>query len=468
MSLQFSNVNENIYDIRSKLNNFSLNNIMWSSLFSGMGIINPLTEKDVERFFKLNKSDNNTKDLLSNYVPIKCIYAKGHPIFVNPPVEILNPGKYMWDFDSFDRSISLSAQAFLILDLCIAAELLYESSITDGLIALKSARLIYDFISTYLRNEDGLFVNGVDKTKDFEKDLKIKISSKKVNLYEQILVFEASLYLHNVSCDEYYKEYKTSKSETFINEALSLFDYIHNNYQLLFDLSTKDIALSISSLSRCCSITADTKLKENLRFLIFNLMCELEARIVITGEVKDDLDRDVTSSVISHFKVYSAMLEGFMQIGVEKFKDIAERIYNTILDLYDPALGLFLMKDYNHISYTISDIAEIIKSFLLNEMIYKNSNSLETLRSFYDFSIDRSGIVQSIVKKIINSNSMDIILGEHIPLMDEINKAPIFLKNLKFKISKKNTTYEISKSYNSLYGLYASYLFLFYFNKPLT
>jgi len=465
MLKQLNNFDEHIYDIRNKLNNFSINNIMWSSLFSGLGIINPLSEKDINALMENSPAENNIKDLLKNYVPLKCIYAKGNPVFVNPPIEILNPGRYMWDFDSFDRSITLSAQAFLISSLCIVSELLYEINIIDGLVALKSGRMIYDFISTYLRNDDGLFVNGVDKTKDFEKELKIKISNKKVNLCEQILVFEASIYLNKVSSSELYREYKSSKSKKYFSEALSLFEYIYSNYNLLLTMSTKDIALSISSLSRCTYIIDDLDLKDKFKFLIFNLMCELETRIEITGEIMSESEEETVSSVITHFKAYSAILEGYNIIGIDKFKEVASRIYQALNDLYDPSLGLYLTNNYNHISYTISDVSEIIKCLLLEAGLNDNLEVLDSLRAFYDFSIDKSGIVQSTVKNIISVNNEDMILGENIPSMEELNKAPIFLKNLKFKIGKKNTTYEISKSYNSLYGIYASYIFLFYFNK---
>jgi hypothetical protein len=55
--------------------------------------------------------------------------------------------------------------------------------------------------------------------------------------------------------------------------------------------------------------------------------------------------------------------------------------------------------------------------------------------------------------------------------MEETQRAPVFMRS--FRLSReKSSTYTVSKNYHSFYGLYSSYLFLYYFkyvikNAPL-
>lgn len=431
-----------------------------------MGIINPLSQKEINRILKIDTDDNNIKNILNNYIPLKCIYTKGHPTFTEPPSEILNPGKYMWDFKSFDKSIDITAQTFAILCLCISSEILYESDVAQGTIMIKSARMFYDFISTYLRNDDGLFISGEDKTKNFEKEIKIKLDEKNTNLSHQIFAFEAILYLYRMISNVTLKEYHYTKCEKYLNEALSLFEYIYSNYTLLLNLSTKELAQCVSSLSRCILITENKELKEKFKYLILYLCAEIEARIKITGEVEQGFEDDSITTIITHFSVSSSLLEGYINTNVDKFKDISSRIYSSLQDLYDPSLGLFIIGDYSKIGYSIKDIAEVVKSLVLYNMVNVDNQSFLLLKEFYNFLIEESGIIQSIVQNTINLNDNDIFLDEKLPLMEEINKAPIFLKNVKINFNKKNTTFKVSKSFNSIYSLYASYLLLFYFNLP--
>lgn len=461
MHYKLRNIYENLDELQYKLITFSLDNIRWSCLYSGMGIITPLTQKELEQILKIDNNEDNMRHTLNNYVPISCIYDKGVSSFTEPPVEILNPGMYMWDFDSFNKKISVQNQAYAILCLSRYSESLYEQSPGEGYLMVKTARMFYDFISTYLRNSDGLFVNGFDKTKNFEKKLKIKIEEDNAELYDQVIVFEAILTLYKTISNKAIKEYYTSKCKIYLNDALSLFNYLFDNYMLFLDLPTKELAQCISALSRCAEICNELQLKNNIKFIITNLCAELETRIKITGEVNKNPEDNCSASLITHFRATSAMLEGYSQTNITKFIESATCINNSLQDLYDSSSGLFLSGNHRSINYNMGDISEIIKYFVLRHLIFKDINAMSALREFYNSSLEKTSIIQSIVKNSIKINEVDYFLNENIPLMEEIGKAPIFLKNFKLKLKKK-LEFETSKYFCSFNGLYSSYILLYY------
>jgi hypothetical protein len=466
MDFKINNIYEDLEDIQFKLINFSIDNIKWSCIFSGMGIINPLTEKEIDSISKIFDSNENTKLLLSNYVPIQCIYNKGNPSFTEPPPEILNPGMYMWDFSSFNKNLSIEAQSYAILCLCNVANLYYRTNTSEGYIMIKTARRFYDFMSTYLRNADGLFVSGQDKTKNFDKKLKIKIDDEDTNLFVQIIAFEAILNLHNLTSKETYREYHTSKSKYYLMEALNLFKYLYDNYNLFLDLNTKELSQCVSSLTRCVNIIDNNELNDNIKFIVSHLCAELEARVKITGEVEKDCEDTTNASLITHFRASTAMLEGYQLTNLNNFMNTAINISTTLQDLYDSSIGLFVTGNHKSINYSISDVSEIIKYFILLKYISNNSYSLSILKEFYHYSIEKTSIIQAIAKNTIKIQDTDYFLEDNIPLMDEINKAPVFLKNFKLKLSKKTIEFETSKFFCSESSLYASYMLLYYLNLP--
>lgn len=467
MNPMIENKYDDLEDIQSKLINFSIDNVKWSCIFSGMGIITPLEEKENNHIIKMGNS-NTSKQSLSYYVPLQCIYEKGNSTFKDPPPEILNPSMYMWDFSSFNKNISIEAQAYAILNLCTIAELMYRENIIEGYLMIKTAKMFYNFISTYLRNEDGLFISGQDKTKNFEKKLKIKTTNDNPSLYDQVVIVEAILKLYRLTSNTTLKEYYSSKASNYLSEGISLFNYLYDNYELFYNLNSKELALCISAFSRCIPQTAEEELNEKLNFLIANLTAELETRVCITGEVVRNQEDSSISSLITHFRTSSALIEGFSHTNIYKFEENAKLINLSLLDLYDSSIGLFLTGNQKSINYSIGDIAEIIKFYVLSKMILKDSTAFVSLKEFYHYSIERTSIIQAVVSSTNDLNEFEANLNENIPPMETINKAPIFLKYFKLKYRKKAIEFETSKYFCSVNGLYASYIFLYYLNLKIT
>lgn len=450
---------EELINSALKLCCISIDNIKWGLLYSGAGIYHTIDEKEFKKILSSFDANCESKDLIDNIVLLKCSYKKGKPFL--PFVDSNSSGKYLWDSSSFNKAIYPSAQAFSILSLLKAMDLLKSQ---DGLLAYLmhlTAQNFYNFLATYMRNEDGLFIAVEDKTRNINDELKIKTIQKEAKIIDQILIHEALLYLYNSSLDNN----ETSSIERYKVEKDNLFNFIFENCNQILELSSKEISLIISSLSRCYDITQNDEEKTKYHLLVFLLCAELESRIKITGEIQRNSLDTLISSIITHFRALSALLEGHHITRMENFKDAAIRIYNTLLDLYDPYYSLFIQGNYSKISYSIRDIAEIIKSLLLVYISTEDEKTLNILNDLYSFTIENSSIIPSISQRKTNFMNYEVMMPEIIPNTLDVYKAPVFIKSFRISCKKNPPSITPSKSYNSLYSTYSSYIFLYYLSK---
>ncbi|EYE87836.1 hypothetical protein Q428_11290 [Fervidicella metallireducens AeB] len=466
MQYHLKKVNEDLYDISLQLTALSINNIEWGCLYSGLGIIHTPDEKEKKHLSSIFKENNEKLYILENLVLTKCIYSKGKPFFSPQPDCVLDPGKYMWDYKTFEKTINPSTQAFAVLASLRSADFIFEYNKALALVLFKISQLYYEFLSTFLRNEEGLFISYENKSKEIKDNLKLKALKEDPSILTQVYVHEAALMLKSISQkDEYVKYFKNQKN-FYSNDVKNIFNFIFENYNELLDLSSKDMSLCISSLCRCCIISKEEEDITNYRHLIALLCAELESRVKITGEVDKNYNANDNATLITHFRTASALMEGYMETDIDKFKELSLSIFGYVKDLLDENTGLFIMKDTDNISYTIRDIAEINKLLLL---LYNDSVSeeiIKILKNFYKSSIIDSGIVLSLPDFNISFGNTNSSYSVSSPLSHENNKAPVFIKG--FKISKDETKlYSQSKRYHSNYSLYSSYIFLTYFSPYL-
>lgn len=444
-----------------KLLYMAINTIKWGCLYSGAGIAYSLPEKDIKKLSFNIDSTNPSNDIYQNLTPIKCIYKKAKPEFLNPALEISKQLNYEWISKSFNKIISPSTQSYTILALCNLGEVMYGEDISLGSILIKNAEIIYDFLSTYLRNQDGLFISAEDKTKSLSDDITIKPCQKDSKLTDELCVFEALLCLYHITSKNELKAYFNTQNSKYINEARSIFSYIYENYHDLLELSSKQISLSISTLARCCKYEEDTEHLVYYNQLIALLCAELESRIKATGELERRFNDSTTASFITHFRAASALLEGSIETGIKKFETLSVRIYDYLADMFDYSMGLFVTGDSTELNYSIRDIAEIIKGLFVYYSKHKKDRILKIILDFYTSSIEKSKIMPSIAERQFKFQNKEVLITEELPLILECNKVPVFLKSFRF-VFKRTQTFTVSKYFHSNYALYSSYLFLNY------
>jgi hypothetical protein len=470
MHFKFKKNSEELYDIQCKLVSYSFDNTKWSCLYSGLGIIKPMTKKEVALLSSIKEYNEDVDFVLQNYVPVACIYEKGIPIFALPSKEILNPGKYMWDDKHHKKNLSIEAQAYAILSLCYSIELIGDDSPMEKYMLLKTSKMIYDFVSTYLRNDEGLYVDGTDKSKLTEPNKKIKLEDKKFKINNQIIMFEALLYLHRISSNETHSKLDEKCSyrgdnENYKLEASNILEYIEKNIDLFLEQSTKELSNTISSIARSLSFSFIETLKPNMLMLLSQLCAELHARVKITGEVEKSSTDSISASLTTQVKVNSALSEGYLLTGIEHFRKSAIKINQSLLDFYDPSNSIFYECMLSDISYSIADITDLIIALMLNYRLTADKETLFIIKEIYYNIFEKHQLVQSIAASSIKINEEQIELNDMLPQMNDLNKAPVFMKNIKFERNNPDILPKVSKFFSSKYGLYSSYMFLYYMNE---
>lgn len=428
-----------------------------------MGILHILSHKELKKFSLDQEMSQENKDFFKNMVVLKCIYKKGKPTFAKAPEAILNPGEYMWDFNSFEKLILPSSQAFAILSLVNSAKILSNTNPFLSNIMIKNAEIYYNFTTTYLRNDDGLFVQAENKTKFLNDDLKIKISTDEPRLIDQIFMHEACLHLSDIASN---KSIKTNlklnaDSNIYLSEARNILNYINENIEEISELNTKHLSQCISSLTRCCSVERDQQQLINLQHIVATLCAEIESRIKISGEVERGYNDYLTASTMTHIRTTSALIEGYLETGIVKFKEMAIRVFNFLEDLYDESICLFIKNDSNIFDYSIKDISEIIKTLFLLYNITDENKYAKMLSNFYYASIEKTDIVQSFSSEDKLFDLSKTSFPESIANTEACGKAPVFLKNFTLTF-KKISSCTASKYFNSYYSLYSCYHFLYY------
>lgn len=448
-------------DMSLKLFSMSMNTIKWGYLYSGAGIVHTLPEKELKKLLINIDVDNISWDIYKDLTLLKCIYKKAKPETPNISPEASDSLNYTWIPKSFNKIISPAAQSCSILALCSLAKLLYSEDPIMGNVLVKSAEILYDFLSTYLRNGDGLFISVEDKTKSISDDIKIKPCQKDSRLMDQLCVFEALLCLYSTTSNNEFKEYTNPQNTKYLNEARSIFNYIYENYHDFLELTSKQISLAISALTRCCKYESATEQLVNYNQLIAFFCAELESRINVKGELERSFNDSAVSSFVTHFRGASALLEGSVETGIKKFELLAERIFDYLADFFDYSMGLFVTGDTNELNYSIRDIAEIIKGLYLYYSINKKEKLAKIVMDFYTSSMERSGIVPSTADREFKFKGKSVSIPEAMPLLSESNIIPVFLKSFRYMFGKSQS-FVTSKYFHSNYAFYSSYLFLYY------
>lgn len=430
----------------AKLKYYALNNILWTLFYSGCGIPYFFSEKEREHINKISSDED--KELLENLMPLHCIYKEAKASFSEAPSSIVNPGKYIWDFNSFKKEITVSSQVFAITSMI---SLLNQQPTTEAkdFIIRRQIKNFIEFLTGYLRNKDGLFVDAEDKTKFIGDTLKLKQNSKEFDFLDQVLVFEAFM-----AYKETLKE-NSEKEKMYKLDGEKIFKFLYENFNLALELTTRNLSLIISSLYRASKYIKDEEVLTSICELIALGCAEIESRIKITGEIEKSPNNFLPASLITHFRAASALLEGYLITKIEKFKISVERILNMLLETFNETLGIFAIED--EVKYSIRDAAEVVKCLYTYFLIKKDDNLLDIIDLFISNTIDK--LVQSTVERKVNIDGLDIEINENIPIFSEVNLAPVFLKSIKISNNLIPLS-EVSKKVDNQFSIYASSIFI--------
>lgn len=455
------NMSSNLEDIALNLCYASTRSTEWTLLYSGIGIYSHISNKEMKKMFShfKVKSDDKFLDLIHF---IKCIYKKGKPDFLKSLKSSKRDRKYIWRSDSFNKEIPILSQGFGILSLCTCSRLIKHHEKRLSLSMLKSADLMFDFITKNLKSGEGQFISFEDKSTGNKDSMFLKRLDKHADIVSQAFIYEAFLTLHFETSNAKYKNY-FKNNPNYLSEARKIFKYL-SDYDMDFtSKSSRDISTVISSLYRCCSVEKDAKYIDSYNYLIAMFAAELDSRVRDTGEVERNENDDDIASIITHFRCLSALIESYTITGIDKFKDSSNKVFSRICECHDVLSGLFMERSQHKASYTARDISEIIKSLLMYYISTGEEKALTMMRGFYKSSVEDSSIIASTPERNAKFLSHEIKIHDNIPLYEQTKKAPVILKG--FKINTKKSPYPTtSKSFNSYHALYSSYIFTFYFS----
>ena len=243
------NTSSNLEDIALHLCFASTKCTEWSILYSGLGIYNHVSSKEMKRMFShfKVKSDDKFLDLLHF---IKCIYKKGRPDFLKPLKSSKRDRKFLWKNDKFNKEIPILSQGFAILSLCTCSRLIKYHEKRLSLSMIKAADILFDFVDKNMKSGDGQFISFEDKTKTPKESMFLKRKDKYPDTVSQAILQEAFLTLYNETSNSKYKNYFKNNSK-YLEESRKIFKYLYDNHLNLISLKSREISNIISSLGRC-------------------------------------------------------------------------------------------------------------------------------------------------------------------------------------------------------------------------
>ncbi|SCN22430.1 hypothetical protein N3C_0783 [Clostridium sp. N3C] len=425
----------NLDNIEKQLLFFSRESFKHIVLQSNCGIRTSIQE------LKLKKFPNIDINIFKRNSPLLCIYKKA-----NPKLE-----KNGWNEESFKKEILASSNAYMNLMLTDCTDY-YKNfeNIDSTLFALSK---IYsqlsikqlDFFSSNLRSSEGVFIDKKDCSNELTGELKFEDKSSKFKFSEQAL-FMAAYYKASLLSDN-------EDAEAYKNFSLDILNMFIDYKEEIYDLSFEEL----NNLCFAFNIFYEASKNEAAMHILYDLFDLLEEKY------KDLNDEKINDRVHSLCMLNINFVRGYRNLSLLKYRDQANKIYQTLNSFYDNDLGMFIKKSEKK---NIDFSAEEIVLYTLCQILMNKLNpdaSQKILTEVYKRQLINSGLVLSwpdspnlnSPERYRNfSNKEEDLLDENyfrMPSLStpELNElAPIFVKSISY--SKKKDTFETSK--NSFYS----------------
>lgn len=431
-------------NIKSQLFHLSKENIKNIVMKSGCGIKIPFRE------LKFKSTPEININTFNSFSPLVCIYKKASSKLIN----IGN--KLCWDEDTFKKEIIVSGNG--LMTLCLLELSDYYETFKDKKNEKYSLSKIYrltaqkqiEFYSSYLRNDEGVFVDKKDISDDLSEKIALKEKNKKFKFSDQALMMAAF--------------YKLSTYED-IKQRKEFADFSEDILKMFFQYKNELYSLSNEELSKLClylNIYYSYSKNEKAKYLLEDIAelyidnCKHGSSINENNKLENELLMFLNSSLL------------YKNTSVLKFKDIYRNIFDKLAELYSPEKGIFIKDtESKEVVYSCGEIV----LYLLSIMVYsklecedKNSNILlvdifkrqlveseiilswpeapspDDIERYKNFSLKPEDLLDSQYFKMPTIQS---------PETSEI--ASVFIKNVTFNKKKEEfkhskTTFDSSKN----------------------
>lgn len=450
--LRINNLTEE--NIKNQLFHLSKEAIKHIVLHTGGGITT--SRKD----FKIKDLHQSELSLIKGSYPLICIYKKANP-------KMNSDNKLLWDNKKLKKEISIPSNAFMSLALlelsdyyCKFKELDEAKYSHCGLYAKLTKRQL-QFYYSYLRNDAGVFVDKINITEDDENDLKFENKCIEFKFADQAFLMAA-----------FYKAslHEDKDSEEFKNFSLDILKMFKHFKDELYSLNMDEIIKLALGFNIMYEYYKDEDIKCILLDLLELIQENYEDYALLQKKHKFENQCLCSINYILFYK----------NTGILKFKDLYRSIYDSLLNLYNEDLNLFI-KDTDKMIYSAEEINLYIMSLLCYSKFFADENSNSDFSesqvsvNIFKKQLVESGIILSWPEapslddreryKNFSLNNEDLLDENNfkissVPTPESIELSPIFLKEVKF--SDKKGLFKTSKgSFYSEKNMFIFFLYVF-------
>ena len=321
---------------------------------------------------------NNDINILKDFSPLLCIYKKAQPKIYS------SKHSKSWQEDTFKKEIPCSSNAFMTLSILELADY-YDNfrEINDNIYSFASlyrncAKLQLDFYSSYLRNNEGVFVDKKNSSDSINNEYNLIEKDKKFKFSDQAFMMVA-YYLYYKLCPND-KDADTFK--TFSLDILNMF------------ISYKDEIYNLS-FEECCKIC----FAFNCMYKYYkNDECKLFLIDMSEFLISKSEEAPLSSDDLEHSCLMALnLILTYEATGISSFKDFFEETTYNHKKLYNPDKGVFFKNaDKKECKYTSSEIALYYLNMHLFEKSIDSSKELKSmLANLYKQFFTNSGMIPS-------------------------------------------------------------------------
>ncbi|WP_242957595.1 hypothetical protein [Clostridium cochlearium] len=415
-------------NIKNQLFHLAKESIKHVCFYSKCGIL--LTPQE------LKVKDYGVNSLKHPY-PILSIYRKASPKLKN-----IN-NNYYWCGEKLKKDIIISSNAFMTLSLLELSDYYFnfknidEEKYNFSNMYRALAKKQLEFYATYMRNEEGVFVDKKDISETPLKDIKLEIKNPNFSFSDQALLM-CSFY-------KYYLSEAKADNDVFKNFSLDILNMLIQFKDELYSTSLEDLVKTTLALNIFYSYSKE----EHAKLLLIDLFELLYEKYFSHFNISSNIKLEyLCIYYINSYLLYKNTL--FL-----RYKDIQDKLFIEILNFYNSDLGMFVKSnDKKPFNYTPLDICLYINCLLINSFENKkeDTKNIAMLTNIYKNQLIESGIILSW-PEAPNLDDRERYLDFSLKsedLLDEKNfksssiispdiseLAPVFIRSIKYKEKKK-------------------------------